>query len=253
VSAGREKAVTALGADVIRTRGTYDDSVRIAANVAAREGWTEIADTSTSTQGTDTRIPLLVMEGYRVLAMESLEQLRAAGVSRPSHVFLQAGVGGLAAAMVAHLWTEFGAKCPTFIVVEPETADCLHRSATAGRPSRALGNLNTLMAGLACGEVSQIAWPILQARVDAFITLSDAAAVDTMRALAAGALGAPPLVAGESGVAGLAGLLALPPNSPAWRDLGLNSNSQVLVIGTEGATDPSIWQALVGRPIEAIA
>src|ERR687897_606639 len=125
----------------------------------------------------------------------------------PSHVFVQGGVGGLAAGVCSYLWERFGAERPRFVVVEPSKADCLYRSAVAGRPTPAEGALDTIMAGLACGEVSVLAWPILQPGTDCFMTIEDAAAAECMRLLADGAHGDAPLVSGESAVAGLAAFL----------------------------------------------
>ncbi|HEY0648023.1 MAG TPA: diaminopropionate ammonia-lyase [Phenylobacterium sp.] len=252
VSDGREAAVRTLGAEVVRTKGVYDESVRLAGEAAVREGWLVVSDTAAEPAGETAGVPLMVMEGYRVLVMEALDQLRAAGRPPPTHLFLQSGVGGLAAAVTAHLWSEFGADRPKVVVVEPTRADCLMRSAAAGQPVAVEGDLQTLMAGLACGEVSRVAWPVLKAGAEAFMAIDDLAAVDAMQALAEGGLGAEPIVAGESGVAGLAGLLALPLGGAEWLSLGLGPSSRVLVVGTEGATDPDIYHALVGRRVAAV-
>jgi diaminopropionate ammonia-lyase len=191
-----------------------------------------------------------VMHGYTSLVIETLQQLRSAGETLPTHVFLQGGVGGLAAAVVSYLWEELGANQGTvFIIVEPSRADCLYQSAINGRPTPASGDLNTLMAGLSCGEVSRVAWPILEAGADFFMTVQDEAAVECMRILRKGALSDSAIIAGESGVAGLAGLLAITqdPTGQAKRQLQLDSSSIVLLIGTEGATDPDIYENLT-RP-----
>jgi diaminopropionate ammonia-lyase len=171
----------------------------------------------------------------------------------PSHVLVQGGVGGLAAAVCSYLWEKLGPERPRYVVVEPVKADCLYRSAHAGRPTPAEGALDTIMAGLACGEVSILAWRILESGADAFITIGDDAAAGCMRVLAAGRFGDAPVVAGESGVAGLAGLLLACTDADARRCLALASDSTILVFGTEGATDPDLYRSIVGRTPEQVA
>ena len=253
VSSGRERAITALGAKVVRTQGNYDDSVRAATKAAQALRWELISDTSWAGYHT---VPVRVMQGYTVMALEILEQLQVMGEEPPTHVFLQGGVGGLAAAIVAHLWEELGAaRAPTFLIVEPERADCLFQSALAGKLRSSPGDLNTIMAGLACGEPSQLAWEILAAGADFFMTIPDDAAVAAMRLLARPKDGSTPIVAGESATAGLAALLALA-RSDALEpeaDPKLDAHSRVLLFGTEGATDPELYEKLVGldaRPAE---
>jgi diaminopropionate ammonia-lyase len=244
VSDFRARAITNLSAAVIRTPGTYDDSVRAAAQTSKAQGWHVVADTSDNPADPT---PTCVMHGYMTLVIEILQQLRRSGEPLPTHVFLQGGVGGLAAAVAAFLWEDLGPKeVPTFIVVEPTRADCLYQSALNGRPTPAKGDLDTLMAGLSCGQVSRVAWPVLEACAEFFMTIQDGAAVECMRLLRKGALGGGSIVAGESGVAGLAGLLAATqdPAGEALRHLRLNASSTVLLIGTEGATDPDIYESL---------
>ncbi len=246
VSEGRKEAMEAFGAEVRRIAGNYDDSVRQADADASANGWFVVSDTSYEGYR---EIPRDVMHGYAVMAEEAIAQLPAA----PTHVFVQGGVGGLAAAILVPFWWRHGPTRPRFVVVEPETAACLYASAEAGRPAVVPGDLDTVMAGLAAGEVSQLAWEILEAGADGFMTVNDESARFLMRRLAEGQDGDPPIVAGESAVAGLAGALAAR-QDPAMRDdLGLGSDSKLLVFGTEGATDPALYEAIVGRPAEAVA
>jgi diaminopropionate ammonia-lyase len=133
------------------------------------------------------------------------------------------------------------------VVVEPLTADCFLRSAMAGRPTPAEGALDTIMGGLACGEVSPLAWRILETGAHAFATIDDDAAADCMRLLADARCGESSIVAGESAVAGLAALLLACADPTARETLGLSPDSCVLVFGTEGATDPETYRAIVGR------
>ncbi len=245
VSEAREQAIASYGAKVIRTAGNYDDSVREAARMAAENGWHVVSDTSYPGY---TEVPRNVMQGYSVMADEAERQL---GDLRPTHIFIQGGVGGLAAAVTAHFWEVLGVDAPVVTVVEPETAACLLESAVAGKPTAVGGDLETIMAGLACGEPSIIAWPILEGGASAFMAIPDGAVADTMRLLASGEAGAR-LVGGESGVAGLAGYLVASAK-PEWREeLGLNENSVVLFFGSEGDTDPELYQSIVGKSGKAV-
>jgi diaminopropionate ammonia-lyase len=247
VSDGRADAIAQFGAEVVRTTGNYDDAVRQAAEDAARLGRFVVSDTSYEGY---MEVPKDVMQGYAVMADEALRQMPDGQL--PTHVFLQGGVGGLAAAVCAHLWETLGAKRPRFIVVEPDKAACLYESARAGHPVAVHGDLDTVMAGLACGEVSLLAWEILKPGVQAFLTIDDESALEAMRILAEGRFGDAPLVAGESAVAGLVGCLGAAADPALRAALGLDANSRVLVFGSEGATDPALYQRIVGKPAEAI-
>ncbi|QYY28423.1 MULTISPECIES: diaminopropionate ammonia-lyase [Cupriavidus] len=242
VSEGRKTAIEQYGAQVIRTAGNYDDSVRQAAEDAARLGRFVVSDTSYEGY---MEVPKDVMQGYAVMADEALQQMPQGEL--PTHVFLQGGVGGLAAAVSAHFWEVLGNARPRFIVVEPDKAACLYESARAGKPVAVHGDLDTVMAGLACGEVSLLAWEILHPGAHAFLTIDDESALDCVRLLADSPYGDAPVVAGESAVAGLAGSLGALA-APAVRDaLGLNADSRILVFGSEGATDVALYERIVGR------
>jgi len=244
VSEGRAEAIRAYGAEVRRIAGNYDDSVRHCAADAKANGWQVISDTSYAGYMT---VPLDVMHGYMAMAEEAAEQLPPDAV--PSHVLVQAGVGGLAAALCAAFWLRWGPKRPRLVVVEPVTADCCYRSAVAGKPTTTPGDLETVMAGLAAGEVSPLAWTILSAGADDFVAMSDDYAPRAMRLLAQSR---PPVVAGESGGAGIACLIALKEHAPARAALGIGGDSRVLTIGSEGATDPALYEKLVGRSPEDV-
>lgn len=243
VSQGREAAIARFGAEVRRVPGTYDDSVRQAARDASTNGWHVVSDTSY--EGYD-EVPRQVMQGYTVMAAEAAAQLPADTV--PSHVFIQGGVGGLAAAVTAQFWQRWGAARPRIVIVEPARADCLYQSALAGRPAQATGDLETVMAGLSCGEISTVVWPILAQGVAAFMTIPDEAAIAAMRRLA----DEEAVVGGESGVAGLAGLIAAAGDADSAGALGLDATSRVLVVGSEGATDPDLYEQIVGRSPEDV-
>lgn len=240
VSAARESAIAAYGAKTVRTPGNYDDGVRQCAEDAARNGWFVVSDTAWP--GYED-VPRDVMQGYTVMVGEALAQ--AAATERPTHVLVQGGVGALAAAVLAHFWETQGAARPFLIVVEPKRADCLYRSTQAGKRVAVTGALDTIMAGLACGEPSILAWRILDRAADAFLAIEDEWAMQAMRRLAAPAAGDASVVAGESGAAGLAGLLALRAAPKLFDQAGLDASSRVLVFNTEGATDPELYRDIV--------
>jgi diaminopropionate ammonia-lyase len=240
VSEGRVRAIAAYGAEVRRIDGSYDDAVRRCAADADREGWTVISDTSWEGYAT---IPKLVMQGYALLMDEAHEQ-----GARPTHVFVQGGVGGLAAAILSYLWERQGPSRPRLIIVEPAKAACLFASAEAGRWTALSGDISTVMAGLECGEPSPLALDLLLPGADAFMTVPDSMAEWTMRELAAQGI-----VCGESGVAGLAGAIAAA-STPAIRaQIGLDESARILCFGTEGATDPEVYARIVGRSADAVS
>lgn len=245
VSEARAAAIAGFGAEVRRVPGTYDEAVRRAAENAAAQGWTVVSDTSYPGY---TDIPRDVMQGYRVMADEAFAQWTGAA---PTHLFVQGGVGGVAAAVAAQAALHFGPGAPRLVVVEPDRFDCLRRSAVAGRPTPSPPGPDTLMAGLACGEVSILAFDELLHRGDAFLAVPDEAVAPAMRALARGVDGDPGVVAGESAVAGLIGLALARRDATAAAALGLAASSRVLLFGTEGATDPARYARLVGAPAPA--
>ncbi|WP_425418468.1 diaminopropionate ammonia-lyase [Oricola indica] len=247
VSEGRKREIERYGARIVRSAGNYDDSVHEAQVTADREGWIVVSDTSYEGY---TDIPKDVMQGYELMAAEAIGQWPEAGP--PTHIFLQTGVGGLAAAVAAQYWRRYGADRPMIVLVDPLQSACWLESIRAGQPTAVKGDLDTLMAGLACGEISALAWEILRHCADAVVGLSDDAAVDGMRMLAEGRHGDAPLVAGESAVAGLMALVAAAADPEARVTLQLDIGSRVLVFGTEGATDPGLYREIVGRSPEAI-
>ena len=251
VSPEREQAIAAYGADIVRIAGNYDESVQEAARLAAAHGWQVIADTSYD--GYED-IPRDVMQGYGAIAEEIVEQTSAQrGMPGAfTHVFLQGGVGGMAAGLASYFWEYHGPQRPRFISVEPAQADCLLQSAIQGRPAKATGTVDSVMAGLACGETSPLAWRFLQPCVDVFMTIEDEQAIEAMRALAQGSERDTPIVAGESGVAGLAALEWLRSDPQRSEQVGLTAESRVLIISTEGATAPREYTRLVGQSAEQV-
>ena len=246
VSDERVAAIARFGAEMVRVAGTYDDSIVEAARVAAEQGWTVVSDTSWD--GYE-RIPGLVMQGYTAIAQEAFDQLPA----RPSHVFVQAGVGGIAAALAAQMLTQFGADRPFFTVVEPELAACIFEAARQGHPVKIAHGAPTVMAMLECYDPSPLALRVLYRAADAFLTAADSDAVEAMNRLARPASNDPAIVAGESGSAGLAGLLAALHHPQTRAALKLDRASKVFLVNTEGATDPARYAELVGLSPEEVA
>ena len=199
------------------------------------------------------RIPELIMKGYLTMALEAYEELEASGMgrkTRPTHIFLQAGVGSMAAAVAAFFLNVYREQPPAIVIVEPKKADCFFRSIRKGerKPVAVTGKMDTMMAGLACGEPSALAWPILRDHAYAFISCDDCYAADGMRLLGKPLPGDKRIVSGESGAVSLGVLSALmtdPELSEDKEALKLNNESVVLCISTEGATDPEHYRAVV--------
>ncbi len=250
VSQGREDEIAAYGARIRRVPGGYDDSVLVAAAEAKEEGWFVVSDTSW--EGYE-EMPAWVMQGYTVMGDEIAAQWPDWDPRPPSHLFIQGGVGGLAGAVAGHLWRIQDVARPRVTVVEPERADCIARSMAAGAPTPVPGDVETFMACLAAAEMSPLAWEILRDCADETLIIPDEAAAETMRILASGVNGDRPIVAGESGAAATAALIAACGDSAMRETLGLGPEARVLVIGSEGATDREIYQQTVGRTPEEVA
>ncbi len=238
VSEGRKSAIEAYGAEVRRTAGNYDDSVREAQETSAREGWFVVSDTSYPGY---LEVPKDVMQGYELMAAEAFDAL----AEPPTHIFLQTGVGGMAAAVTAQAKRRWGAERPMIVLADPDLSACWLESYRAGKPAIIEGDLDTLMAGLACGEVSALAWEILETHADGAMALPDSSAIREMRNLAAPPAGDPSIVAGESAVAGLSGLINALKHGNAANALGLDEDTRALVFGTEGATDPALYREII--------
>lgn len=242
VSEHRAEVMRGLGAEVIRIEGDYDDTVARTRLDAEEHGWLIVSDTSWPGY----RLPPLdVMAGYGVMAQEIVNQY----TSPPTHVFLQGGVGGLAAAVAAVFCQVWGTAAPRVIIVEPELAPCLFASAKAGSPTAVAIHEETIMAGLSCGEPSELAWSVLADCASDFITIPESTVAPTVRMLATGAAGDMPFEAGESGVAGLAGLISMA-MQPELRDrVGLSEASSIVLIGSEGVTDPGVFSRIMANEV----
>ena len=248
----RRDNILALGAQCTITDFNYDDTVRMSWNMAQENGYIMVQDTAW--EGYE-QIPAWIMQGYLTLAAEILEQMQTASI-RPTHCFLQAGVGSFAAAVAAFLVAAMGSDAPRIIIVEPHAANCFYQSALAGDgKARAVGgSLQTLMAGLACGEPSTLAWSILKDYTTAFMSCPDYMAANGMRMLAAPVQGDQPIVSGESGAAGagaLHWLMCHPAAADQREALGLSAEASVLLISTEGDTVPHIYRSIVWQGAHA--
>ncbi len=236
------------GAQVTIEEVNYDDCVRMAAREAEQTLHGVIVQ-DTAWDGYE-EIPAWIMQGYGTMASEASEQLRENEANRPSHVFIQAGVGSLAGAIVGYFTNLYPENPPTFVVMEASAADCLYRSALAGDGEirTVEGDLSTIMAGLACGEPNTISWDILRNHADAFLSCPDWVSAKGMRMLAVPLKGDPKVISGESGAVGM-GVLASIMGSEEYRELRealrLDRFSKVLLFSTEGNTDSEKFRSIV--------
>ena len=245
-SRGRIQAIEQSGAQVVVVDGNYDDAVRQVDQDAQRDGWEVVSDTSW--EGYED-IPKWVMQGYTTMFSEAQEQLAAQGLSQPTHIFVQAGVGSLAAATIGFYRNLFGDSIQT-CVIEPTKAACLYRSALEedGMPHTVEGELDTIMAGLACGQPNPIAWEILKDRADYFAICPDFVAAMGMRVHGVPLQGDPVVISGESGAVTLGALMYIMQHASGreFREqLELGPESQVLLINTEGNTSPDEFRYVV--------
>jgi diaminopropionate ammonia-lyase len=243
-TSARLKSIRNLGADASIIDGNFDDAVQLAADRARRNRWLLIQDTAWV--GYED-IPRQVMQGYLTMFDEAVEQLSPA---RPSHVFIQCGVGSLAGSLQGYLVEKYGDQRPLLTVVEPTRAACYYQSIKAmdGRPHKVGGDLNTIMAGLACGDPSFISWKILRDYADAFAACPDDVTTKGMRVLGNPLAGDDRVISGESGAVTLGlliNLLKQPELEPLKKYLNINSDARILLFSTEGDTDPEMYRKIV--------
>ena len=241
--------IKALGADASITDLNYDDAVRLANSNAEKYGWVMVQDTAW--EGYED-IPGWIMEGYTTMAAEAVEQL---GGVKPTHIFLQAGVGAMSGGITGFFADLYGDEDrPIITIVEPNKADCIYRSAEAndGKPHFVKGDMNTIMAGLACGEPCTIGWNVLRDHADNFVSMPDYVAAEGMRVLGNPLPGDDRVISGESGAATLGFVAEVMRNeSLDWlrKQLKLDENSRILCFSTEGDTDKenyrrTVWDGL---------
>ncbi len=247
-SEARINAIKAFGAKVTVVDGNYDDAVRQVAIDAKENGWEIISDTSWPGY---TEVPTWIMQGYTTMLLEAQEQFSGMGYYKPTHVFVQAGVGALAASVIGFYASLFKDDMPKFVVVEPDKAACIFESAKIndGKPHTVTGDLDTIMAGLACGEPSPIAWTVLRELVDAYISVPDYIAARGMRILATPLKDDPLVISGESGAVTIGALYSILMEKDLCPDLinhlGIDEHSQILFINTEGNTDPTHFRQII--------
>jgi len=243
----RLNAILETGAQASITDLNYDDAVRLSADNATKYGWKIIQDTAW--EGYE-EVPTWIMQGYATMAHEIQQQLMDQNMDKPTHIFLQAGVGSFAGAILGYYTDLFGENRPVTMVVEPRLADCIYKSALIndGKPHAVTGDMQTIMAGLACGEPNPIAWNILREYGHAYFSCDDYVTERGMRILANPLSNDKKVISGESGAVGM-GLLSLLLESDKFRELReqlkLNSSSRVLIISTEGDTDPDSYRRIL--------
>lgn len=236
--------IRALGAEALITEWNYDDTVRYAKKQAESNGWILIQDTSW--EGYE-EIPLWIMQGYMTMALEVAEQLNG---TKPTHIFLQAGVGSMAGAVTGFFANYYKEEMPNIIIVEPLSAACLFETAKANDALLhfAKGSMDSIMAGLCCGEVCSLGWDILKHHAEYYFSCPDYVAADGMRVLANPVGNDPRIISGESGAStsGLLYHLLKDADMHAYKEkIGLNKDSVVLCFSTEGATDQTNYRRIV--------
>lgn len=236
--------IQAQGADASITSLNYDDTVRFAQQYAHEHNGVLVQDTYWEGCG---EIPVWIMQGYLTLALECVKQL---GETAPTHVFLQAGVGSMAGALAAFFTNYYAGRKPVITIIEPNNADCFYRTARAndGKLHAATGDLRTIMAGLACGEVCSIAWDLLSRCAECFVSMPDYAAAQGMRILGNPLGGDVRIVSGESGASTSGFVCELMRNRNLYElreALGINESSRVLCVSTEGDTDRENYRRIV--------
>lgn len=238
--------IKGLGAECIVTDVNYDDTVRMANQTAQDNGWMLVQDTAW--EGYD-KIPTWISQGYMTMATEAVDQAKAMELL-PTHVALQAGVGAMAGGVLGFLADKLGSDSFKTIIAEPSAADCIFRSGTseAGDMVNVTGDLNSIMAGLACGEPNPVTWPILRDCTQVFASVDDNVSATGMRMLGNPLAGDPAITSGESGAI-TTGLLHLLANHPdgieAAKAIGLDDNSIIMLFNTEGDTNPDRYRQIV--------
>ena len=241
----RLQNIQALGADASITELNYDDAVRLAKEGQDKYGWVLVQDTVLD--GYE-EIPGWIMEGYTTMAAEATEQLKG---EKPTHIFLQAGVGAMSGAICGYFASLYGDKeRPAITIVEPDQADCIYQTAKAndGQLHFVTSDMNSIMAGLCCGEPCSIGWNVLRDHADHFISMPDYVAAEGMRILGNPLSDDPKVISGESGASTLgfvAEVLRSPKLEGLRNELGLNRDSRILCFSTEGDTDRENYRHIV--------
>lgn len=240
----RLENIQKLGAEASITDLNYDDTVRFAAQCEKEKGWVLVQDTAW--EGYE-KIPTWIMQGYTTMALEAAEQL---GGEKPTHIFLQAGVGAMSGALTAFFADYYKEEKPVIVIVEPNKADCIYRTAKAndGKLHTVTGDMNTIMAGLACGEPCTVGWEMLGSYADHYVSMPDYVAAKGMRILGNPITGDEKVISGESGAAttGFVAELMMNESLGYLREaIGINKDSKILCFSTEGDTDQKNYRNIV--------
>ena len=237
--------IKAEGSDASITDMNYDEAVRLADKNAKATGGEVIQDTAWEGY---VKVPMWIMQGYGTLMLEAVEQMKEYGIDAPTHVFLQAGVGAMAGAVQGMIASIYPENRPITTIVEPEVANCIFRSAENKKMTNVTGDMFTIMAGLACGEPNPIGWDIMKDYSDAFISCPEYVAADGMRVLGNPLGNDPKVISGESGAvtSGIVYEILTDENLKELKEkLKIDENSKILVISTEGDTDPDNYRKIV--------
>ncbi|MDA7813517.1 diaminopropionate ammonia-lyase [Candidatus Pelagibacter sp.] len=240
VSEARGKAMSDLGADVIKVKGNYEQSLIECIKQSTENNWQIVQDVAWKDYMT---VPKYTMAGYSVMMREIIDQINSEQIS---HIILQAGVGGMAGAMVAGI-ARYLDNIPVTLVVEPDSAACVLESIKTGKIEKIDIKRESLMGGMSCGEVSLVPWEILKNSVKHCISLPDDDIAKTMRLLGNSSFSEQSIVAGENSVPGVISLIASCEDQNIKQKLKLDQNSNVLVIGCEGDTDKEMYQKLISQ------
>ena len=238
VSESRAEAMRNLDAEVIRVKGNYDNSLKECIEQSNKNNWEIVQDVSWEGYK---EVPKLIMAGYTIMVKEIIDEIDKNSIT---HVFLQAGVGGMAAAIIAG-FAKLSKNIPQFVVVEPENADCVFQSIKNNKPTTVDIKKETVMGGMSCGDVSSIAWEILKNSANSCLTIPDEAISTAVALLAEARLSDEKIIGGECAVPGIIALIGSFNNKEYLDKLKLDSKSNVLLFGCEGLTDKAMYQKLL--------
>ena len=240
VSEARGQAMATLGADVIKVKGNYENSLIECIKQSTENNWQIVQDVAWDNY---LLVPKYTMAGYSVMMKEIADQLDS---NKITHVILQAGVGGMAAAMIAGI-ARYLKNIPTTIVVEPDSAACVLESIKTGKIEKIDIKRESLMGGMSCGEVSLVPWEILKNSVQYCMSLPDDDIANTMRMLGNASFSDEKIIAGENSAPGVISLIASCEDEKIKNKIQLNKKSNILLIGCEGDTDQEMYQKLVNQ------
>ena len=245
VSESRAEAMRNFDAEVIRVKGNYDNSLKECIEQSNKNNWEIVQDVSWEGYK---EVPKLIMAGYTIMIKEIIDQIDNNSIT---HVFLQAGVGGMAAAMIAG-FAKFSKNIPQFIIIEPENADCVFQSIKNKKPTTIDIKKETVMGGMSCGDISSIAWEILKNSANYCLTIPDEAISTAVALLAEARLSKEKIIGGECAVPGVIALIGLFNNKEHLDKLKLNAKSNILLFGCEGLTDKAMYQKLLSDGLQKI-